>query len=147
MSAFITNNPRAPDLISIGEEAIAQENDALLRQYYAQGYVFHGPGADLDFEALREYFASVRDAFSDLRITRAIIIGEGECLDEKNARIPAAEAMRRAQVKPLVLEAKEAVSLINGTQGMLAVGVLALLAAETLVDSADVIGALTLDAL
>ena len=55
--------------------------------------------------------------------------------------------MRRAQIKPLVLEAKEAVSLINGTQGMLAVGVLALLAAETLVDSADVIGALTLDAL
>ena len=48
---------------------------------------------------------------------------------------------------PLVLEAKEAVSLINGTQGMLAVGVLAWLSAETLVDSADVIGALTLDAL
>jgi len=46
-----------------------------------------------------------------------------------------------------VLEAKEAVSLINGTQGMLAVGALALLAAETLVNSADVIGALTLDAL
>jgi histidine ammonia-lyase len=47
----------------------------------------------------------------------------------------------------LVLEAKEAVSLINGTQGMLAVGTLALAAAETLVDSADVIGALTLDVL
>ena len=55
--------------------------------------------------------------------------------------------MRRAQIKPLVLEAKEAVSLINGTQAMLAVGVLALLAAETLVDTADVIGALALDAL
>jgi histidine ammonia-lyase len=75
------------------------------------------------------------------------LIGEGECLDEKGSRIPAAEAMKRAQVKPLVLEAKEAVSMINGTQGMLAVGVLALLAAETLVDSADVIGAMTLDAL
>ncbi len=75
------------------------------------------------------------------------LIGEGECLDEKGARIPAADAMRRAQVKPLVLEAKEAVSLINGTQGMLAVGVLALLAAETLADTADVIGALALDAL
>ncbi len=60
---------------------------------------------------------------------------------------PPAEALRRAQVKPLVLEAKEAVSLINGTQGMLAVGILALLAAETLMDSADVIGSLTLDAL
>jgi histidine ammonia-lyase len=75
------------------------------------------------------------------------LIGEGECLDEKGARILAADALRRAQIKPLGLEAKEAVSLINGTQAMLAVGVLALLAAETLVDSADVIGALSLDAL
>ncbi|HYM05758.1 MAG TPA: histidine ammonia-lyase [Terriglobales bacterium] len=75
------------------------------------------------------------------------LIGEGECLDEKGGRIPAADAMRRAQIKPLVLEAKEAVSLINGTQAMLAVGILALLAAEILADTADVIGALSLDAL
>jgi histidine ammonia-lyase len=75
------------------------------------------------------------------------LIGEGECLDEKGVRIPGAEALRRAGVKPLVLEAKEAVSLINGTQGMLAVGILALLAAETLADTADVIGAMTCDAL
>jgi histidine ammonia-lyase len=75
------------------------------------------------------------------------LIGEGECLDDKGARVPAADAMRRAQIKPLVLEAKEAVSLINGTQAMLALGVLALLAAETLADTADVIGALALDAL
>jgi histidine ammonia-lyase len=75
------------------------------------------------------------------------LIGEGECLDDKGVRIPGHEALRRAQMKPVVLEAKEAVSLINGTQGMLAVGILGLLAAETLVDTADVIGALTLDAL
>lgn len=75
------------------------------------------------------------------------MIGEGECLDESGKRVPSAEALRRADVQPLALEAKEAVSLINGTQGMLAVGSLALLAAEILVDSADVIGALTLDAL
>ena len=75
------------------------------------------------------------------------LIGEGECFDEKGARIPSAEALKRAQIKPLVLEAKEAVSLINGTQAMLAVGTLALLAAQTLVDSADVIGALACDAL
>jgi histidine ammonia-lyase len=47
----------------------------------------------------------------------------------------------------LALEAKEAVSLINGTQAMLGIGTLALLSAETLADSADVIGAMTLDAL
>jgi histidine ammonia-lyase len=76
-----------------------------------------------------------------------VLIGEGECLDDKGVRISGADALRCAGIKPLALEAKEAVSLINGTQGMLAVGILALLAAETLVDSADVIGALTLDAL
>ncbi len=75
------------------------------------------------------------------------LIGEGECLDENGKRIPSAEALRAAQMKPLVLEAKEAVSLINGTQAMLAIGTLALLAAEILADSADVIGSMTLDAL
>ena len=75
------------------------------------------------------------------------LMGEGECLNEQLARIPSAETLRQAQIKPLVLEAKEAVSLINGTQAMLGIGTLALLAAEALVDSADVIGAMTLDAL
>jgi histidine ammonia-lyase len=75
------------------------------------------------------------------------LIGEGECVDGTGARIPSGDALKRAQVKPLVLEAKESISLINGTQGMLAVGTLALLAAETLVDSADVLGGLCCDAL
>ena len=47
----------------------------------------------------------------------------------------------------IVLEAKETISLINGTQAMLAVGTLAVLAAETLVDTADVLGGLCCDAL
>ncbi len=76
-----------------------------------------------------------------------VMIGEGEAFDGKGTRMSGGDAMRQAGIKPLVLEAKEAVSLINGTQGMLAVGSLALAAAEILVDSADVIGAMTLDAL
>ena len=75
------------------------------------------------------------------------LIGEGECLNQSLTRIPTAEALKRAEIKPLVLEAKEAVSLINGTQAMLAIGTLGLLAAEILADSADVIGSMTLDAL
>jgi histidine ammonia-lyase len=75
------------------------------------------------------------------------LIGEGECLDASGKRIPSSDAMKQAQIKPLKLEAKESISLINGTQGMLAVGTLALLAAETLVDSADVLGGLCCDAL
>src|SRR3954471_2225120 len=75
-----------------------------------------------------------------------VLMGEGEAVFE-GKRMSAADAMKAAGVKTLVLEAKEAISLINGTQGMLAVGTLALLAAETLVDSADIVGALSLDAL
>ncbi|HWX94205.1 MAG TPA: histidine ammonia-lyase [Terriglobales bacterium] len=76
-----------------------------------------------------------------------LLVGEGECHDGKGGRTPGADALKRESIKPLVLGAKEAVSLINGTQAMLAVGTLSLLAAETLVDSADVIGAMACDAL
>src|SRR4029077_17253352 len=75
------------------------------------------------------------------------LIGEGECVDASGGRIASSDALKRAQIKPLVLEAKEAISLINGTQAMLAVGTLALLATETLVDTADVLGGLSCDAL
>jgi histidine ammonia-lyase len=76
-----------------------------------------------------------------------LLVGEGECHDGKGGRVPGAEALKREGIKPLILAAKEAVSLINGTQAMLAVGTLSLLAAETLADSADVIGAMACDAL
>ena len=74
------------------------------------------------------------------------MIGEGQVWNG-NARASSAEALQRAGIKPLVPEAKEAISLINGTQAMLAVGTLSLLAAENLVETADVLGAMSLDAL
>ena len=74
------------------------------------------------------------------------LIGEGEAVFE-DKRIPSADALQRAGIKPLALEAKEAISLINGTQAMLAVGTLSLLTAETLADSAEVLSAMSLDAL
>ena len=87
-------------------------------------------------------------------------IGEGESFyadpkskrprragDPASRRISSAQALKRAEIQPLTLEAKEAISLINGTQAMVAVGALALVAANTMVDSADVIGAMTTDAL
>jgi histidine ammonia-lyase len=74
------------------------------------------------------------------------MIGEGEVWFE-NTRMKSVDALSKAGIKPLVPEAKEAISLINGTQAMLAVGTLSLLAAETLAATADVLGAMTLDAL
>ena len=72
------------------------------------------------------------------------MIGEGQVWAE-TGRASSAEALQRAGIKPLVPEAKEAISLINGTQAMLAVGTLSLLAAETLAATADVLGAMSLD--
>lgn len=75
-----------------------------------------------------------------------VLMGEGEA-EIEGAVYPGAEALRRAGLEPLTLRAKEGISLINGTQAMLAIGCLELRAAEILADSADVICAMTLDAL
>ena len=74
------------------------------------------------------------------------VIGEGEAFFQ-GQRLPGAEALRRAQLKPLRLEAKEGLALLNGTQAMHAVGGLALLRAQRLGRVADVSGAMSLEAL
>jgi len=80
MPGFISDTPRARDLIRIGDEAIARADDAALRAYFAEDYVFHGPGGDLGFDELSGYFASLRDAFSGLRLVREQIIADGNFL-------------------------------------------------------------------
>src|SRR5881409_3289892 len=74
------------------------------------------------------------------------LIGEGEAFFEAQ-RMSSAEALRRAQLRPLQLEAKEGLALLNGTQGMHAVGGLALLRAQRVTCVADVAGAMSLEAL
>jgi predicted ester cyclase len=80
MPGFISDSPLARDLIRIGDEAIAREDETALRAYFTEDYVFHGPGADLSFDQLSAYFASLRDAFSELRLVREQIIVDGEFL-------------------------------------------------------------------
>ncbi len=75
-----------------------------------------------------------------------VVIGDGEA-KYRGFRIPGADAMERAGVAPLSLEAKEGLSLLNGTQGMLALLSLALGEALSLADAADVAAALSMDAL
>lgn len=75
-----------------------------------------------------------------------VIIGEGEAF-YYGERMKGGEALRRAGIEPLVLEAKEGLALLNGTQAMTALGGLALLAAESLANAADVMGAMSLEAL
>ena len=73
-------------------------------------------------------------------------IGEGEAFLEQQ-RMASADALRKAQIEPLQLEAKEGIALLNGTQAMAAVGGLALYRAERVTRLADVAGAMTLEAL
>ncbi len=80
MPGFISDSPLARDLIRIGDEAIARADDAALRAYFAADYIFHGPGADLSFDQLSAYFASLRAAFSDLRLVREQILADGNFL-------------------------------------------------------------------
>jgi histidine ammonia-lyase len=74
------------------------------------------------------------------------LVGEGRCVFE-GRETDSAEALRAAGLHPVELQAKEGLALINGTQLMTAVAGLALAEAWRLARTADVVGALTLDAL
>src|SRR6266699_3784655 len=75
-----------------------------------------------------------------------VLIGEG-CATLRGEVLSGGEAMKRAGITAVALEAKEGLSLLNGTQGMLALLSLALREADNLVDTADVAASLSLDAL
>ena len=75
-----------------------------------------------------------------------VLMGEGEA-EYRGKRMPGREALRLAGIEPLALASKEGISLVNGTQAMLAVGCLELAAAGVLIETAEVVCAMTLDAL
>jgi histidine ammonia-lyase len=72
-----------------------------------------------------------------------VLVGEGEDCD----RVPGADALKRAGLTPVTLEAKEGLALINGTQVSTAVLALTLAGAERLSRAADISAALSIDAL
>ena len=73
------------------------------------------------------------------------LMGEGEFVVE-GARVAAMPALQRARIAPLVLEAKEGLALINGTQVSTALALHALFAFEPVLEAALVVGAMTVDA-
>src|SRR6185437_12683611 len=74
------------------------------------------------------------------------MIGEGNA-EYRGETMPAADALRRADIAPLVLQAKEGLTLLNGTRHMTSVGGLAIFDAEHTARVADLAGALSLEAL
>ena len=76
------------------------------------------------------------------------LIGAGQCWNEAGTGpVPAAEALARAGLNPVELAAKDGLALINGTQMMAACGAFVLHRAIGLVRNADVLGAMSLEAL
>ena len=73
------------------------------------------------------------------------LIGEGEML-VNGQRVSAADALQKAGIAPLTLQAKEGLALINGTQTSTALALHAFLIFEPVLEAALVIGALTVDA-
>jgi histidine ammonia-lyase len=75
------------------------------------------------------------------------LIGEGEVTDAAGNRRPAAEALRAAGLTPVTLAEKEGLALINGTDGMLGMLVLALADLRALLTAADLTAAMSVEAL
>jgi histidine ammonia-lyase len=75
------------------------------------------------------------------------LIGLGHVEDAKGTRLPAEHALRAAGLEPVVLEAKEGLALINGTQMMCAIGALAVVEARGLLQDAQAVAGMSLEAL
>lgn len=75
-----------------------------------------------------------------------VMIGEGEA-EYKEEKRSGKEAMRKAGIHPVELDAKEGIALNNGTQMMTAIAVLALHDAERLIKTAEIAASLSLEAL
>ena len=75
------------------------------------------------------------------------VMGEGDVRDASGTALPAADALRAAGLEPVLLAEKEGLALINGTDGMLGMLVLALADLRMLLATADVAAAMSVEAL
>ena len=75
-----------------------------------------------------------------------VMIGEGEAI-YKGARMSGSEAMKKAGIETVELTAKEGLALINGTQVMTSIGALTIYDSIILSKTADIVAALTTEAL
>ncbi len=75
------------------------------------------------------------------------LMGEGEVRRSDGTLAPAAVALREAGLEPVQLAEKEGLALINGTDGMLGMLILAIADLTRLLDTADIAAALSVEAL
>lgn len=75
-----------------------------------------------------------------------VLAGQGEAI-YRGERMPGGEALQRAGLQPMTLEAKEGLALTNGTAFMSAIGALVTARAERVAQLADLAGAMSCEAL
>jgi histidine ammonia-lyase len=75
-----------------------------------------------------------------------VLMGEGDVRDDRGTLMPAAEALSAAGLSSVQLAAKEGLALINGTDGMLGMLVLAILDLRRLLRTADIAAAMSVEA-
>lgn len=75
------------------------------------------------------------------------VMGEGEVWNKDGDLVPSAVALAEAGITPLEFVEKEGLALINGTDGMLGMLILAIADIEKLCDAADVVAAMSVDGL
>ena len=76
-----------------------------------------------------------------------VLMGEGEAVDSHGNAKPVAQLLKDAGIEPVLLAEKEGLALINGTDGMLGMLILALEDLRMLLDSADVVAAMSVEGL
>jgi histidine ammonia-lyase len=76
-----------------------------------------------------------------------VLMGEGEAVDAHDVAKPVAQLLKDAGIEPVLLAEKEGLALINGTDGMLGMLILAIEDLRMLLDSADVVAAMSVEGL
>jgi histidine ammonia-lyase len=76
-----------------------------------------------------------------------VLMGEGEAVDAHGVVKPVSQLLKDAGIEPVLLAEKEGLALINGTDGMLGMLILALEDLRMLLDSADVVAAMSVEGL
>ncbi len=76
-----------------------------------------------------------------------VLMGEGEAVDSHGVAKPVTQLLKDAGIEPVLLAEKEGLALINGTDGMLGMLILALEDLRMLLDSADVVAAMSVEGL
>jgi len=125
-------------LLSLGRGAsgVRPETVALIEAMLARGVIPVIPG---------QGSVGASGDLAPLAHMAAAMIGEGEAV-HAGARLPAAEALAKAGLKPLTLGPKEGLALINGTQFSTALALAALFRARRALAAALATGALSVDA-